>query len=270
MKNITTGERTMSKNIIYCYSGSGNCLDMAKRIGGFLGDTDIVMMRRRPVITDARGAKRVGFIFPCYGGGLPGNTEEYIREIKIDSDAYKFAIVQYAGYMGCGLHKIDEIIGLDYWNGCSHHSSCIWLMPHYFTMPPMPAKQSQQKSERKARSFAEDILTMKKSEEKPPKRGVFAVESAFLSKTHTKRTEKFSANDSCRSCGTCESICPKGNIRLEGGKPVFGKECIGCLSCVQYCPEQAINIGKVTLKRERYHNPNVPSWELNKEILHIE
>ena len=35
----------MSSNIIFCYSGTGNCLDLAKNIAKGLGDTDIVMMR---------------------------------------------------------------------------------------------------------------------------------------------------------------------------------------------------------------------------------
>ena len=61
----------MSKNLIYCYSGSGNCLDIARNIAKKLGDTDIVMMRTAPAITDAREAERVGFVFPCYAGGLP-------------------------------------------------------------------------------------------------------------------------------------------------------------------------------------------------------
>ena len=56
----------MSENIIYCYSGSGNCLDMSKNIAKALGDTDIVMMRSFPAVTDATGYKRVGFVFPCY------------------------------------------------------------------------------------------------------------------------------------------------------------------------------------------------------------
>lgn len=84
----------MAENIIYCYSGGGNCLDMAKNIARELRDTDIVMMRSAPVKTDAREAKRVGFIFPCYGGGLPGKVEEYAKTILISPDAYTFGIVQ--------------------------------------------------------------------------------------------------------------------------------------------------------------------------------
>ena len=30
----------MAENIIYCYSGSGHCLDMAKKIAKIIGDTD--------------------------------------------------------------------------------------------------------------------------------------------------------------------------------------------------------------------------------------
>ncbi len=69
----------MSENIIYCYSGSGHCLNMAKSIAAVLGDTDIVMMRAFPEKTDATEAKRVGFVFPCYGGGLPGDVESYVK-----------------------------------------------------------------------------------------------------------------------------------------------------------------------------------------------
>ena len=86
-------------------------------------------MRSAPVKTDAREAKRVGFIFPCYGGGLPGKVEEYAKTILISPDAYTFGIVQYAGYMGCGLYKLDRIRELDYWAGMSHQCTCIWLMP---------------------------------------------------------------------------------------------------------------------------------------------
>ena len=35
----------MSENVIFCYSGTGNCLDMAKTIARELGDTDIIIGR---------------------------------------------------------------------------------------------------------------------------------------------------------------------------------------------------------------------------------
>ena len=260
----------MSENIIYCYSGSGHCLNMAKTIASYLGDTDIVMMRSFPVKTDATEAKRVGFVVPCYGGGLPGHVEEYIKAIRIAPDAYKFAVEQFAGYMGCGLHKIDEIVGLDYWNMISNHSTCIWLMPHSLCLPPTSPEKAQERVNRKAVEVGLAVREGKRSEKKPPKKAFFAAESKAFSGMHSKRAKKFQANSDCIGCGTCAKICPMHNIYLIDTKPVFGSDCIGCLSCVQYCPKQAINVGKITEKRERFPNPNVKAMDLTKQIIHID
>lgn len=260
----------MSENVIYCFSGTGNCLDMAKNIARELGDTDVVSMRSFPAVTDASAYRRVGFVFPCYGGGLPGNVEQYVRSIHIGPDAYKFAVVQYAGYPGCGLGIIDDIVGLDYYNGVSHQSTCIWLMSHTMMLPPMPAKAAQKRSEKKAQEIARDVKAMKRSGKKPPKNGVFAAESAMFGKIVPAKAEKYTVSDDCIGCGQCVKLCPKDNIRLENGRAVIGMNCIGCLGCVQYCPQKAINVGKVTLKRERYHNVNVSAEELTRKIIHID
>ena len=260
----------MSENIIYCYSGSGHCLNMAESIARVLGDTDIILMRSFPAKTDATEAKRVGFIFPCYGGGLPGDVEQYVRSIRIAPGAYKFAVEQFAGYMGCGLHKIDELVDLDYWDTISNHSTAIWLMPHTLTFPPTSKKTAQKRLDKKAAEVGAAVKAMERSEKKPPKKGFFALESKAFSGMHARRSKKFAANEDCIGCGTCERICPRGNIRLVGGKPSFGTDCIGCLSCVQYCPKAAINIGKVTEKRERFPNPNVKAADLSQKIIHID
>ena len=260
----------MAENIIYCYSGAGHCLDMAKRIAKVLGDTDIVMMRAFPVKTDATEAKRVGFIFSCMAGGLPGDVESYIKAIHIHPDTYKFAVEQYAGYLGCGLHKIDEIVDLDYWTGISNHSTAIWLMPHTLTFPPTSKKQAEKRIADKANAVGKAVLAGERSAKKPPKEAAFALMSKGLGATHVKRVKTFAANDNCVGCGTCVKVCPKGNVRLEGGRPVFGENCIGCLGCVQLCPKSAIDIGKVTVGRERFPNPNVSVSELTEKLIHID
>lgn len=153
----------MSKNVIFCYSGSGNCLDFAKNVAKGLGDTDIIMMRKAPVKTDVRDAERVGFIVPCYGGGLPGDVESFLGSIRISPNAYTFAVGQYAGYLGCGLHKIDKQFKLDLWTGLSHQCSCIWLFPHQLMLPPVTPKMAQKRSERTAKKLVKSILAGEKS-----------------------------------------------------------------------------------------------------------
>ena len=97
----------MAENVIFYFSGTGNCLDMAKNIANELGDTDIVMMRSFPAVTETKGAKRVGFVFPCFGGGAPSDVLEYARYIHIDPTAYTFAVSQSASYAGTGLSVQD-------------------------------------------------------------------------------------------------------------------------------------------------------------------
>ena len=260
----------MSENIIYCYSGSGNCLDMAKKIAQGLGDTDIVMMRSYPEITDATAYKRVGFVFPCYGGGLPGDVEKFVRDIKISAGAYKFGVVQYAGYMGCGLHKIDKLVGLDYWAGLSNHCSCIWLMPHYLTVPPTTLKGAQRRSDKTAAQIAADVKAGVISDKKPPRRVLNAAESAGFGNINKLINKKMSVNEACVGCSQCAKLCPRGNIRITDGKAVIGTDCIGCMACVQFCPNEAINVGGITKKRKRFHNANVSADDLMQKVVHID
>ena len=151
----------MSKNVIFCYSGSGNCLDIAKNIAKRLGDTDIVMMRAEPEVKDVRGAKRVGFVFPCYAGGLPGDVEKFVSELRVDPESYTFGVVSYAGYPGVGMAKINDIVPLDYWAGISHQCSCIWLMPHTLMLPMLDASRAQERSEKLAAKIADDVKVAK-------------------------------------------------------------------------------------------------------------
>ncbi len=259
----------MSKNLIYCYSGTGNCLDIAKNIAKKLGDTDIVMMRREPAITMARKAERVGFVFPCYAGGLPGDVEKYVRTVTLSCDTYTFAVCCYAGYPGVGMGIIDDIVDLDYWAGISHQSACIWLMPHGMMMPPMTAKAAQKRSEKFAAKVADDVLAKVKMDKCPGKPLINVIESAAWPVMSKAKGRKLSVNNNCIGCGQCELLCPRGNIKLVNGRPQFGNKCIQCLSCLQYCPQQAINMGGLTVRRKRYHNPNVPAAELTKKVIHI-
>ena len=48
-------------------------------------------------------------------------------------------------------------------------------------------------------------------------------------------------------------LCPLNNIHLENGKPVWGKNCTHCMVCICYCPKEAIEYGKKSRNKPRYH-----------------
>ena len=251
----------MSENVIFCYSGTGNCLDMAKTIARELGDTDIILMRKEPA---------VGFVFPCYGGGLPGGVEEALRKIQVGLTAYTFGVCQYAGYMGSGLYKLNSIIPLRYWTAVSHQCTCIWLLPHSVMLPPVTPAMAQRRADKKAKQIAQDVLAWAVSPKAPPKKPVNQLESSVWPKIVAGKAQKFAVSDACVACGQCARLCPRGNIRIEGGRAVIGGNCIQCLSCLQYCPQQAISIGRITDRREHYHNPNVTAAELTESVIHVD
>lgn len=253
----------MAKNRIYCFSGTGNCLNLAKIIARELGDTEIVSLRSEPADFDARDAERVGFVFPCYAGGLPGKVEEYAARVEITPGAYTFAVVSYAGYPGCGPHIIDTLHKLDYWAGVQQPCSCIWLFPHDLTGP---AEKTLRKGEEKAKRIAEDIRE-KKTTQSPPKAVVNQLEHKAWPQLSKKKAALLDADTKCIGCGQCVKICPQGNIHMQGVHPQFGLDCIGCLGCLQYCPVGAISMGGVTVKRKRYHNPSITAAELIKAVI---
>ena len=255
----------MADNIIYCFSGTGNCLDLAKNIAKELGDTDVVMMRKAPVVTDARAYKKVGFVFPCYGGGAPKDVLEYAKQIQISSIAYVFAVSQSASYAGTGLSALNKIHKLEYWRTVRHQCSCIWLFPHDMMVPPLGAKFAQKQSERVAKKIAKDIREEKTKPFKPFWNPLNAGENAAWPLIAKQKAKQFKVSDACIGCGQCAKLCLRENIRIENGKAVIGTNCVQCLGCLQYCPQSAISIGKITDKREHYHNPNVPATELMKE-----
>ena len=69
------------------------------------------------------------------------------------------------------------------------------------------------------------------------------------------RAEKFRATENCVGCGKCARLCPLGNIRMEEGRPHWGDRCTHCMACLCGCPTGAIEYGRATKGKERYHFP---------------
>lgn len=260
----------MKDTVIFCYSGTGNCLDLAKNIARGLGGADIVMMRSAPVVTDVREAARVGFVFPCYGGGAPSDVLRFAKTIQVSPAAYTFAVSQSAAYMGTGLSELNKLIPLRYWRAVTHQCSCVWLFPHRLMIPPLSPEKAQARSEKLAAEIAAEIAAGTVSKKAPPKNVLNAGENKVWPLIAGKKVAAFRVSNACISCGQCARLCPRQNIRMENGRPVFGANCAQCLGCLQYCPKEAISIGKITEKREHYHNPNISAAELMRDIIRVE
>lgn len=63
----------------------------------------------------------------------------------------------------------------------------------------------------------------------------------------------FQVRDACIGCGQCADRCPMNNITIKAGKPVWGNDCTHCMACICYCPTEAIEYGKKSVGKPRYH-----------------
>ncbi len=55
---------------------------------------------------------------------------------------------------------------------------------------------------------------------------------------------RFFCTDECDGCGECYRRCPTGHIKMENGRPVWGRPCLMCAACAQVCPLDAIRYGE--------------------------
>lgn len=74
--------------------------------------------------------------------------------------------------------------------------------------------------------------------------------------------KRFLVEDTCTSCGICAQVCPVGNILLQQGRPVWNHRCEQCYACIQWCPVEAIQYGKGTKGKQRYHHPEISVQDL--------
>jgi ferredoxin/flavodoxin len=81
---------------------------------------------------------------------------------------------------------------------------------------------------------------------------------SVLGRAEKKATKYFGrgikVKDTCSGCGWCAINCPRCNITMKDGKPVFGSNCVVCLRCLYGCPQKALEPGfmKFVLIKDGY------------------
>jgi flavodoxin len=99
------------ENIIFCFSGTGNSLAVARDIAEMLGDTKIVL------IADAMKEERidlpyerVGFVFPAYFGSLPPIIGRFVTKLDLSKPQYVFAVITAGAIHGGSFNSLAGLI----------------------------------------------------------------------------------------------------------------------------------------------------------------
>jgi Pyruvate/2-oxoacid:ferredoxin oxidoreductase delta subunit len=250
------------KTTLFYFSGTGNCLKIARDLAKELTDVEII-----PVATAVKNQNiiisgRVGFVFPVYACTVPLIVFDLINKLNIAEDAYIFAITSCAQVAGNTLNQLAAQLKK---KGLKLSSGFIIMMPSNYT--PFGGAISENKQNalfvreveqvRKIASVVKNNSAGEIENSRFPLRFLGAFISCFARPMMHGEDKNFWVTDACNGCGTCKRVCPVDNITMVNNRPEWLHKCEQCFACFQWCPQEAIQCGKYTKGRKRYRNPHV-------------
>jgi ferredoxin/flavodoxin len=258
-------------SVIYFFSATGNSLKVAKDIGKEIENTTLIKICKDTVLKEGyKNYKKVGIVFPVYYYGLPLMVKEFVKGLKLDEDTYIYAIATCGGSVGNALSQLNEILKN---KGLSLSSAFSIVMPdNYQIMYSPPSLNKQLKlfkdEEAKIKSISYTILKDVKLPSVDKNNLLLKIGYQMLSGVFKPREKdkNFWTDDKCNGCGICSKVCPANNIIYENSKPKWCSSCEQCLACMHWCPNKAIQYKKGTIKRDRYHHPEIKISELFNKI----
>lgn len=242
---------------IYYFTGTGNSLSVAKRIGGEL--ISIPQVKEYGTVSD----DIIGVVFPIYVGNVPDIVKRFLKKMKFNAD-YIFAIGTYGNLKGNAMEIAKRIANESGYR--FDYTNAVLMVDNYlpgFDIKDQKEKLPEKRVEEQINVILTDIAERKRQTVKSTmgdKFGTWLCDKVLKIKYDDYSLNNYSVDDSCIKCGTCRSICPTGNITLNE-KPEFAANCTGCMACVHACPKKAIHV-KGEKSTERWKNPDVSLEEI--------
>ena len=259
-------EAISMENIVFYFSGTGNCLKVAKTIAKELGNGEIVSMGKPGVYTLSKQYAAIGFVYPTYFWGLPKKVIEFIENMNIgnNKNAYYYSIATYGGFPGNAIYQLYELllkkhgIKINYGQG-------LQMFPNYVVGYNMSEKTDKitTKSNENLVPIISSIKAGKNNKTSKFTKIFDPINKGFI-KSVANKDKDFTVNTNCTGCGICKEVCPVKNIVMLNNKSQYNHNCEQCLACIQFCPQRAINYKNETQNRRRYTNPEISYKELSE------
>lgn len=226
-----------------CYfTASGNCLYVARRIGGSLLSIPKLMRQETIEIED----DAVGIVCPCYNCEMPMMVRDFMRKAHIRTDYFFFIYTYGSGfgeaYAHAKLAAEEAGLTLSYVNAVQMVDNFI----PYFDMQEQIDTLPKKNVDGQLETICGDIAARKTIDVK-----INAMTKMQMSMYHKRLAEKwlrkdtalsYTVNDSCIRCGICTKVCPANNITVTPDGVKFSDHCEVCYACLHNCPKHAIHM----------------------------
>jgi ferredoxin/flavodoxin len=251
-----------AKTTIFYFSGTGNCLKIARDLAAELGDADIVSIAKAVKGGIDTSSDRIGLVFPVYALNMPLIVTDFVKKADLKSARYIFAVITYADVSG---DVLGQLAGRLKKKGLCLSAGFGIQMPNNYTpfYGAIPVEK-QNKFFAVAEGKVREIAAIVKEERAHRiERSRFPLNLLtwllypVVVPVTPNEDRKFWTDERCNGCGTCEKVCPVNNLYMKDKKPVWLHKCVQCLACLQWCPTESIQWGKHTKSRKRYRNPFV-------------
>ncbi len=250
--------------MVVFFSGTGNSRYIAKNIAEVLGDELIdatYSVKEEVVLYCGENTDTYIFVCPTYAWQIPKVFKKHIENATFVNENSKPLNAYFVLTCGGDIGNAEKYINaLCKKKGFNLLGVAEVVMPeNYLAMFSVPSEKTSQKIIAKAEEKLPDIIEKIKNrlplESKKPsfldKRKSDIVNLTFY--PFCVSAKKFYTTNKCISCGKCEKICPLNNIKIIDGKPSWGKNCTHCMACICLCPTEAIEYGKKSIGKRRYH-----------------
>lgn len=254
--------------MILYYTGTGNSRYAARYIGDKINDEafDLFDRLKNHDYTPINSKSPFVVCTPTYSWQIPHILRDWLLKTNLNGNKSIYFVMTCGGEIGNAekyLKQLCEKINMNYM-GCAE----IVMPENYIALFEAPNKGEGERiinlAEIKLKSVAQQIAHNKRLPEN---------KSNLMGKLYSSivndafyplfvKDKKFTVNDSCISCGICQSKCVMNNIRLVDGRPKWQGNCTHCMACINYCPKEAIEYGNHSRGLIRY---TCKEYEKNRE-----
>ncbi len=282
---------------VYYFTGTGNCLAVARRVAHRLGCQPISISDVIDQATIRTGACTVVIIFPTYLAalyGVPIIVERFISKFEHLESKHLFAICTCGGYEIVNavpaLRNLNKFVRQQGARLSGEYSVRLPMNNLDYEHIPVPIETDSTAIIRNAEAQIDDIcrrITRRRNGKHHFIRRLFTVVMAPMYTIMARSTMKslrelagepsdsplgfrelipltdksIRIDENCTGCGICASICPVKNIELVDGRPVWQHRCEMCFACDEWCPSMAVHHwGRPN--GAKYHHPEVVTRDM--------